>query len=742
MEHKRQTLELLAPAGSLESVKAAVAAGADAVYMGGSQFGARAFADSVQENSVEQAIDYVHLHGKKLYLTVNTLLKERELEEELHSFLEPYYCQGVDGVIVQDLGVFSYLKKHFPELPLHASTQMTVTGVDSARLLQEMGASRVVAARELNLQEIAEIYSATQMEVEAFVHGAICYCYSGQCLYSSLIGGRSGNRGRCAQPCRLPYIAEDIKGKRLNSKRETYLLSLKDMCTLQSLPQLIEAGVMSFKIEGRMKSPVYTAGVVSIYRKYIDQYLAHPECKWQVEKEDLHILSQLFDRGGFTETYLHQHNGKAMLALQERPDFRAVDTKVIEFIEKTYIKTNLQEKVSANVTILTDSCATITLRLGNITAQAALENPVVPAQNKPLTEEIVRKQMNKTGQASYTWELLEIQLSENAFLPVQQLNHLRRQGMQALEEAVKAKYRRVCPPIPSEPPTERQCHRCYRMQEVKAQLTVSVLTLEQLSVVLQYSEITKILLEWASCSEVKLADTVYRCHRAGKLCYLQLPYIFRQADREQLSVQMQRILDAGIDGIVVRNLDEIGFLKTVGWQLPVQFDSSFYIWNREARNCVKQLILADTDMTSLLFTAPLELNHRELADIGCQDMEVICYGYLPMMVSAGCIQNTTTGCTRQNRLLWLRDRKNQRFPVLNFCNPCYNIIYNSVPISLLDKIPDIRKLQAASVRAAFTIETSKQMEDILQSMISAFTKEQPVQTNMPFTRGHFARGVR
>ena len=259
-------VEILSPAGSYESLKAAIAAGADAVYIGGSRFGARAFANNLQEDKLLEAIDYVHLYGRKIYLTVNTLLKEKELQEELYEYLLPYYRQGLDAVIVQDIGVLQFVKEHFPDLPIHASTQMTITNALGAKMLEELGVERVVTARELQIDEVAEINRQTNVEIESFVHGTLCYCYSGQCLYSSLIGGRSGNRGQCAQPCRLPYNVG-------NDKETQYIMSLKDMCTLEYIPELVEAGIYSFKIEGRMKKPEYVALVTAMYRKYVDLYL-------------------------------------------------------------------------------------------------------------------------------------------------------------------------------------------------------------------------------------------------------------------------------------------------------------------------------------------------------------------------------------------------------------------------------------------------------------------------------------
>ncbi len=260
--------ELLAPAGSFEVCRAVIKAGADAVYLGGSRFGARAYADNLSADELTEAIDYAHLFGRKIYLTVNTLLKQSEMEL-LYEYLLPYYERGLDAVIVQDFGVMQFIRTYFPEIPIHISTQMSIAGVCGAVHLKNLGAARIVTARELSLSEIAQIRRQADIQIECFVHGALCYCYSGQCLLSSMLGGRSGNRGRCAQPCRLPYTVLDARRQPL-SKAECYPLSLKDLCTIDQIPQLIAAGIDSFKIEGRMKSAQYAAGVTSIYRNYID----------------------------------------------------------------------------------------------------------------------------------------------------------------------------------------------------------------------------------------------------------------------------------------------------------------------------------------------------------------------------------------------------------------------------------------------------------------------------------------
>ena len=325
----KDRVEILAPAGSMECLKAAIAAGADAVYTGGALFGARAYAHNLTEEELLEAIDYVHLHGRRLYLTVNTLIKDREMEKQMYDYLLPYYRQGLDAVIVQDIGLFRFIRKHFPDLPIHASTQMTLTGVDGAKFLEKEGAQRIVTSRELSMAEVKKIADETELEIESFVHGALCYCYSGQCLFSSFIGGRSGNRGQCAQPCRLLYRTPE-------AKRPQYLLSLKDICTLELIPEMIESGIYSFKIEGRMKKPEYAAAVAFQYRKYADLYLKYyEECpagedpaayamkKYRVCEEDRQMLLDLYNRGGFHTGYYHTQNGREMISLN-RPNHAGV----------------------------------------------------------------------------------------------------------------------------------------------------------------------------------------------------------------------------------------------------------------------------------------------------------------------------------------------------------------------------------------------------------------------------------
>lgn len=751
-----QCLELLAPGGSLAGVKAAFQAGADAVYMGGDRFSARAYAESAsEEHSLEKALDYAHLHGKQLYLTLNTLLKQRELDRELYDYVAPLYERGVDAVLVQDLGVLSFLRKEFPDLPLHASTQMTVTSAASARMLKNLGLTRVVAARELNLKELGQIYQETGMELEAFVHGAICYCYSGQCLYSGVIGGRSGNRGRCAQPCRLPYTASDLSGKTLNKSKDAYLLSLKDMCTLQYLPDMADAGVMSFKIEGRMKSPLYTAGVVSIYRKYLDQYLAMRDRpgdwkNWHVEPGDLYALSQYFDRGGFTDAYLTGHNGRDMMALKEKPRLRTPDQNLMKETEKKYLEQELKEKISGTVTIHTGEYATMCLKCGNQVVNAASKEPVAAAVKRPLLEQDVQKQFRKTGGTPFLLEDLEIHLSADAFMPVQAMNELRRDALKKLELAMIKAYHRKLPRQDEKQVCRSDISKSkvhadisadgfqYEMNPSEPSIIAQISDLKYLSPVLACDEVQAVYVDSACVKFAHLREIAEKCHEKGKQIFLVMARIWREPAIRELEREYEKLLNSGLDGIVAGSLDVLQELIERSCPLPVVTDHTLYSWNREAKEQI--LSLPGMEKLKLLrMTAPLELNEKELRERGCGDSELVIYGYLPMMVSAGCVRKTMGRCTHADEKVILTDRKGISFIDACYCKYCYNVIYNSLPSYLLDKREAVECLHPAAVRLSFTVETEVQVQSVL-SDLNHLWMEKTDGTGF-WTRGHFTRGV-
>lgn len=407
--------ELLSPAGDEACLFEAVAAGADAVYAGSEKYGARAYAGNFTRDSFVKALKYVHLFNKKLYLTLNTLIREKEMPETF-DLIKPLYEAGLDGIIVQDLGVAAFVRQNFPDLPIHASTQMSVNTPFGVRLLQKSGVKRVVLSRELSLEEIRRIKDETGMELECFIHGAMCYSYSGQCLMSSFYGGRSGNRGRCAGPCRLAYKTPDGK--------ESHILCMKDLCTIDILDRLFEAGITSFKIEGRMKSPAYVAGVTRIYRKYMD-ILMTGAGSYEVEPCDRQELLSLYSREGVNTGYYERRNSLSMIA-KDRPGYRRED--------KEGRTCGMKKKmISAACVIRKDNPAALYLRSGQ-TGVCEKGITAEKARNRALSEEDIRKQVMKTGDSFFEINDITIETDGESFVPVSAINDLRRRALDSLLE--------------------------------------------------------------------------------------------------------------------------------------------------------------------------------------------------------------------------------------------------------------------------------------------------------------------
>ena len=754
--------EILAPAGSFESMKAAVAAGADAVYIGGNKFGARAYADNLDEDRMKEAIDYAHLHGCRIYMTVNTLVKEREMKE-LYSYLLPYYEQGLDAVIVQDMGVFSFVKRHFPDLDVHASTQMTITSVYGAKELKRLGCCRVVPAREVSLEEIRRIYDETGMDIETFVHGALCYCYSGQCLMSSLIGGRSGNRGRCAQTCRLPFSVR--RGKELlNGKNEKYVLSLKDLCSLDILPDILEAGVFSLKIEGRMKSPRYTAGVVSIYRKYVDQYMKYGRKGYQVDPADRKTLLDLFDRGGQTEGYYREHNGRDMVVLKEKPAFREENRPLYDYLDKTYVNASLQEPVlgwaraaegeELRLKLQTDS-------FGSTIEAEVSGGPVQTAKNQPMAAERIEKQLNKTGNTPFYFQSLQVETEGNCFIPVQELNELRRNAFEKLETQILSQFRRQEPSGHENGEGDGKKAQEGKLQKreisengtegekkgrEQAVLHVSLEEPEGLETVLSFRQAAVISIDAAGFPAESWKQTVLNCHERGKECLLLLPHIYRAEAKRYFDAHLRELSEAGFDGAVIRAWEEAELIarwRREGVFFPkiTVFDHGLYSFNSLSEEWMEQMLPGET----IRFTAPLELNSRELEEKGIRGEELMVYGNIPMMVTAQCLKKTLEGCTGRPELLWMKDRKGKEFPVKNHCRFCYNTIYNSSPLSLLADRSLIERLGPSVLRLSFTTEQPERIREVLKAFseefISGTEKGGAPELSGEFTRGHFKRGA-
>ncbi len=833
-------VELLAPAGSYENFKAAVSAGADAVYLGGSLFSARAYANNFSREELLCALDYAHLHNRSVYMTVNTLMKEQELKEDLVEFLAPYYENGLDGVILQDLGAARTIRQNFPDLPCHASTQMSVTGVEGAKYLKKLGFTRVVPARELCLEEIQAIYKETGLEVESFIHGALCYCYSGQCLLSGMIGGRSGNRGRCAQPCRLEYRTQPATaGQNHTSQNERgrYLLSPKDMATITILPELIESGVYSLKIEGRMKSCEYTAGVVSIYRKYLDRYLEKGKEAYKVAPKDMTALMDLYNRGGFSRGYYKQGNGAEMMSTK-RPNHAGVEAiraeqvqkgkmtfraltdlyqgdvfeiagdfnltlgrdipkgekftmqvpakyiskggrsyarikcaRLVKNIEEKYISDRelVKEAVSCRCVIRVGEKLSLKLWLDREPACSVTVtgDAVMPAQNQPVNKAGIVRQLGKMGETPFVFEneeAITVECDGNAFVPIQAVNELRRSGAERLCQAVIDGRRRQSAGkektvkengcvssdenrLDEKNLDEKNLNEKKLDEKESEPLSVRILvsTPEQLEGLADWigdggkngmkaflggfqenlcreAALDRIYVDY-NCFyddtiKEQLSGIIEKSHGRIQI-YGALPRVLRQNRREVFDKLLLRIAYCKADGLLVRNLEELAMAQNgmfSGYRLVA--DHSLYAWNNAARSVI-------TD-TADEFTAPLELDCRELAPLDADKMEMMVYGYIPVMVSAQCVKKTLEKCDGNMSEIVIYDRKNAPYRVSSQCRFCHSVMYYSRPLYILEHG---REIHTRRWRYDFTVETKQQMLDVLKAGPG------------DYTTGHFQRGV-
>lgn len=710
--------EVLAPAGSFQTFKAVIEAGADAVYVGGSSFGARAYADNFTEEELLQAIDYAHLRGKKVYLTVNTLLKNKEINDELYDYLLPFYLKGLDAVLVQDFGALSYIHKAFPDLPIHTSTQMTVTGIEGVRLLQSYGVTRVVMARETSLAEMKKIHEATGMELEAFVHGALCYCYSGQCLFSSLLGGRSGNRGRCAQPCRLAYTVMDENHKEL--LKDSYILSMKDMCGIRDINELKEAGIYSLKIEGRMKRPEYAAGVVSFYRKYVDSLKP-------VSDSDYNKLKSLGNRCGFTDKYYFDHNAKDMITY-EKPNFAVEDEDFVSRISARYVDTETRLPIKGICVLNEGNNSFLTVECKNY-VYTATGQTVDKAQKKPLIKEDVAKRLSKTGDTSFVFEELEVIMDDNIFMPNGAINELRRSALEGLKNELLSSYVR----------DESRCSKqkpalvADKSADLQAGCSASVETTAQLKEVCKSSLISRVYIDWNRYSlndfDNEIADDIRLVTSNGKKIYIILPAVCRDKTYNFLLSKQDLLGQSAISGFVVKNYEELGWCLDKFPDREIITDHNLYTYNDYAVNAYHELNIS-------LDTMPLELNGREIARRSNADTEMIVYGYYPLMTSAQCVHRNSSKCDKCKQITYLKDRYNKLFPVKNMCNECYNVIYNTLPTMLFNDIARLKESKIHNLRLMFTVEDAAETREIL-----SYFENPSLKRRGEFTNGHYKRGV-
>lgn len=679
-------IELLAPAGSERSLIGAVQGGADAVYLGGSRFNARQSADNFTIEEMKKWVDYCHLYGVLVYVTVNTLIKEREFLE-LYSYAKELNSIGVDGVIVQDMGAVSLFKEAVPELPVHASTQMTVTDTSGVKYLNNLGIKRVVLARELSSEKIREISDNTEAELEIFVHGALCMCYSGQCLMSSIIGGRSGNRGRCAQPCRLSYSLLE-NGKQVS---DGFLLSPKDLCLADVIDKVKNTGSVSLKIEGRLKRGEYVSAVTSVYRKYLDN-------DEKLSLEDKQILLDAFNRGGFTTGFFGNETGGKMMCY-DNPSNVSDNKFSKEFVKMTEADANFRKipiymyaKIAVgevmSLTVWDDDSNSVTI-LGEALAEQA--------KNRPLDSERAKAQLEKLGATPFVAENIELDLGENAVLPISEINDVRRRATALLsEERIKREKRE-----------EREfSFHTKKRRERTVKLSAEVETKEQ-------AEVAKRM----GIERIYVPENIF-CELDGD-CFI--PKLTEIAGNTH---------NLKSDRVMVENVSQI-------------YDfSDKELYGGVHLNVYNSYSVEALNLKSV--TVSPELNVHEITDL-CyntdKEVEVIVYGRLTLMLMKNCPVKALGKCQKGKNIYSLKDRKNEEFPLL-CSSDCTMRLLNSKPLYMADKWESIEKTGIDFGRLVFTVEGKEECEKIIKSYISA--KDGELLEKLPentFTRGHFFRGV-
>lgn len=676
-------MELLAPAGSFSTLKAAVQSGADAVYIGGNQFSARRSAVNFDINEIKEAVRYCHLRDVKLHVAANILVKESEVDGFL-DYVGKLNEIGVDAVIIQDIGMAKVVHEMYPDLPLHASTQMTVTNVEFAKRLKKIGFSRVVLARELSKETIKNISEEAGIETEVFVHGALCMSYSGQCLMSSIIGGRSGNRGMCAQPCRLPYTIDDKAG---------HLLSPKDLCMIDCLNELKEIGVTSLKIEGRLKRSEYTAAVCGIYRKYLD-------CNDKVSVADMNELYNAFSRSGFTHKYFNGGYGKDMMCYENPAN--ASDNIFSEDVKKRCLENANLKKTEIFMSASLRAGEPLTLsvwdnngifisKTGNICSEIALK--------VALSEDRLKEQILKLGDTPFFANNVEIDIDSGITLPISEINKVRRDLIEEYsEEKCRFPVRRV---------NERKTD-CHKNNISDIILCAEVWTEEQAKACID-NGISEIY------ADTSLANKLQKEFDNIKIIS-KLPPIYRD-DRTYVKPETERIL--------ISNPGQVRNDKKCYGDLRLN------IFNNES-------VRFYSDLERV--TVSPELNVKELSQIS-YGAEIIGYGRIPLMALENCPLRALGKCQKNKNNQVIEDRMHEKFPLK--CNEgCVLEVINSKPIYMADKMEFVNNLKIRTIRLIFTVENFQECGKIINEYKMALNgNKASTPKENTFTRGHYFRGV-
>ncbi|MCR4946164.1 MAG: U32 family peptidase [Lachnospiraceae bacterium] len=717
MENVRS--ELLAPAGNLSTLICAVNAGADAVYVGGNMFSARAYAGNFSQEDLIKGIKYAHLHGVKVHLAVNTLFKNTEVSL-LFDYLRPLVLAGLDAVIVQDIGVMSLIRRYFPLLDIHASTQCTVTDINGVRFFGSLGIKRVVLARELSIREISDIVKAAKtegMETEVFIHGAYCYSYSGQCLMSSILGGRSGNRGRCAQPCRLPYKDASFKGddnvkeKKNSDEKELYPLSLKDYNGAYNLDKMLATGVDSLKIEGRMKSPDYVYGVTKIYRKLIDEYY---DSEILPSSEDIKALDDLGHRGGNTPGYPVIRNGMDMVTLFDASHRSGVTGEADTGIKRL--------KISGRMHIVLGEPLELSLSYGEVSVSVT-GGQASPAIKAPVDEAYVRDKISSLGNTFFEFDDLEINMPEDpVFISAKELKELKRRAVDELEKSLLPE-RQEDTSIHD----DIEISTDHRNTAGALEKHIVAESLSQIEIALSETDAGVFFICAYAMDEADAAKAIKMIRNRGIRAGVALPYVFREKRNGDKGTDpaetVRKYREYGAECFLVRNYGGIEALLSSGVVAGLIYtDHSVYTWNNETLAALRELGLQH-------FTAPLELNSKELFHRDNSNSTIVVSALYPLMVSAGCVHNTLKGCDASESEHVLTDRLGKRFKVKSYCRECLNVVYNSLPTDLTAHMGKIEELGFEAVRYDLTGMDDETVKAVFEGKLKETTG------------GHFKRGV-
>ncbi|MBQ9036553.1 MAG: U32 family peptidase [Erysipelotrichaceae bacterium] len=762
--------ELLAPSGNFECVRAAVANGADAVYLGGQLFNARAYAANFSNEELAKVCDFCHGYDVKVYVTVNTLYKDEEFKE-LMDFINELYCMGVDGLIMQDLGAIDLVRKMWPDFPVHVSTQLTSNSLEDIRAYEKLGVKTAVLSRELNLEEIKHICENTEMRIETFIHGALCVSYSGQCLMSSVLGNRSGNRGKCAQNCRLPYELYE-ENKKVNEGR---LLSTKDICTLDLLPELLETGVASLKVEGRMKSPEYVAGVTAIYRKYLDLYYSNPE-NYHVEEADRDILKQLFNRGGFSEGYLKTHSGVVMMCKKhpkswgvpagevirydykkqlatirfrknlfpgdgieiwsddeegtgtyinkqisanstetlkikgkinpKQPVYQTFDKKLNEYLDSTFATVRRKRKITGFVKLLKGHDAELVFRCDGVEVKVTGQS-VAEALNQPLSENSVREQISKIGNSIFELTELKVVMGDDVYLNKSALNALKNEACEQLQKKIENSYHRVSRRHELSEHEYRECS--------EKKLNVSVSDQAQFDVVCGNENVDTTYCLYNDELMRHLDEFINKAHENGRKLFVRLPRIFRQYVIDKCKEDIERLNKSDIDGYLITNVGHYNYLMNSGKALRLDYTGNVinnysYDYWQDKVDCITMSIEASVEQINSVS--------------GSCNKEIIAYSLLPLMVTNQCPIGNYAGHKLDSMYCEKYGHKNQyylkngsnSFPLITDCKNCVCQIYSSDKLDVSDRI---NEFNVDNIRIDFINEKTDEVRKVMERFARA-----------------------